>query len=180
MTEFHARRLLVATPRIGDGNFERTVVLLLEHNAEGAIGLVLNRPSSLVVAELLTGWEEAPGVLFSGGPVSPETLIGLSGEWPGCAETGWQRIIGNVGSVNLSLGAEHAADRPGLRIFFGYAGWEAQQLEGEIAAGAWFVVDAESDDVLCDEPEGLWRAVLGRQGNEVSWFRNYPDDPRAN
>ena len=123
MTEFHARRLLVATPLIGDGNFERTVVLLLEHNADGAIGLVLNRPSSLVVAELLTGWEDAPGVLFSGGPVSPETLIGLSGEWPGCTETGWQRILGNVGSVNLSLGAEDVAGRPGLRIFFGYAGW---------------------------------------------------------
>ena len=60
MTGFHSRRLLVATPLIGDGNFERTVVLLLEHNADGAIGLVLNRPSELVVAELLTGWEDAP------------------------------------------------------------------------------------------------------------------------
>ena len=180
MTDFHARRLLVATPLIGDGNFERTVVLLLEHNAEGAIGLVLNRPSSLIVAELLPGWEDAPGVLFSGGPVSPETLIGLSSEWSSGDGTGWQRIIGNVGSVNLTLGAELVADRPGLRIFFGYAGWEARQLEGEIAAGAWFVVDAESDDVLCDDPEELWQAVLGRQGGEVSWFRNYPDDPRAN
>lgn len=180
MTEFHARRLLVATPRIGDGNFERTVVLLLEHNADGAIGLVLNRPSTLVVAEVLAGWEDASGVLFSGGPVSPETLIGLSAEWPGCGETGWQRILGNVGSVNLSLGSEAVADRPGLRIFFGYAGWDARQLEGEIAAGAWFVVDADPDDVLCDDPEGLWQDVLGRQGSEVSWFRNYPDDPRAN
>ena len=57
MTGFHARRLIVATPRIGDGNFERTVVLLVEHNAEGAFGLVLNRPTSLVVAAMLTGWE---------------------------------------------------------------------------------------------------------------------------
>ena len=180
MTDFHTRRLLVATPLIGDGNFERTVVLLLEHNADGAIGLVLNRPTSLVVAELLTGWEGTPGVLFSGGPVSPETLIGLSGEWPGCAEEGWRRILGHVGSVNLSLGAEELADRPDLRIYFGYAGWDAEQLEGEIESGAWFVVDAEPADVLCGDPEGLWRAVLARQSDKISWFRNYPDDPRAN
>lgn len=180
MSEFHARRLLVATPLIGDGNFDHTVVLLLEHTAEGAVGIVLNRPSSLVVSELLTGWEDVPGVLFSGGPVSPESLIGLARHWPGCAESGWTRILGDVGSVDLSLGAEHLAGRPGLRLFFGYAGWDATQLDGEIAAGAWFVVDPEPGDILTDEPEGLWRSVLARQPNEVSWFRNYPDDLRTN
>lgn len=180
MTRFHSRRLLVATPLIGDGNFERTVVLMLEHNADGAIGLVLNRPTSLAVAELLTGWEGTPGVLFSGGPVSPETLIGLSGEWPGCADSGWRRILGDVGSVNLSLGADELAARPGLRIYSGYAGWESNQLEREIDSGAWFIVDAEPADVLCGDPEGLWRAVLGRQSDETAWFRNYPDNPRAN
>ena len=180
MTGLHARRLLVATPLIGDGNFERTVVLLLEHTAEGAVGLVLNRPSSLVIAELLTGWEEVPGVLFSGGPVSPEGLIGLSREWPGSSESGWTRILDDVGSVDLSSGAEQLAGRPGLRLFFGYAGWEATQLEGEIAAGAWFVVDPAPGDVLTEDPDGLWRSVLARQPNEVSWFRNYPDDLRAN
>ncbi|MCY3925754.1 MAG: YqgE/AlgH family protein, partial [bacterium] len=148
MKDFCARKLLVATPMIGDGNFERTVVLMLEHTAEGAVGLVLNRPSPLVVAELLTGWEDMPGVLFSGGPVSPESLIGLSREWPDCAESGWTRILGDVGSVNLSLGAEKLGDGPGLRLFFGYSGWEADQLEGEIEAGAWFVVDPEPGDVL--------------------------------
>ena len=180
MTGLSARKLLVATPRIGDGNFERTVVLLVEHNAEGAFGLVLNRPTSLVVGEMLTGWEGTPGVLHSGGPVSPETLIALSVEWPGCADTGWQRIIGNIGSADLSLGPEHLAETSEVRIFFGYAGWSAKQLEQEIAAGAWFVVDARPDDVLCKDPEGLWQAVLARQATEVSWFRNYPDNPRAN
>ena len=162
MSEFHPRKLLVATPLIGDGNFDHTVVLLLEHTAEGAVGIVLNRPSSLVVSELLTGWEDVGGVLFSGGPVSPESLIGLSRHWPGCAESGWTRILDDVGSVDLSLGAEHLGDRPGLRLFFGYAGWDATQLDGEIAAGAWFVVDPEPGDVLTDDPDGLWRSVLAR------------------
>lgn len=180
MSEFCARRLLVATPLIGDGNFERTVVLILEHTADGAIGLVLNRPSELVVGELLTGWEGTSGVLFSGGPVSPDSLIGLALEWPGCDEAGWTRLIDEVGSVNLSLGAEKLGGKPGLRLFFGYSGWEADQLEGEIDSGAWFVVEPQPGDVLTDEPEGLWKAVLARQPNEVSWFANYPDNLRAN
>lgn len=180
MTALHARRLLVATPRIGDGNFERTVVLLMEHNAEGAFGLVLNRPTALVVAEMLTGWEDTPGVLHSGGPVSPETLIGLSTRWPGCSEAGWQEILGDIGSVDLSRGPEHLGGTPDVRIFFGYAGWSSRQLEQEIGAGAWFVVDANPGDVLCENPGGLWEDVLARQPNQVSWFRNYPDDPRSN
>lgn len=180
MSEFHARKLLVATPLIGDGNFDHTVVLILEHAAEGAVGVVLNRPSPLAVSELLTGWEDVGGVLFSGGPVSPESLIGLSRSWPGCAESGWTPILGDIGSVDLSLGAEQLAGRGGLRLFFGYAGWDAGQLDGEIAAGAWFVVDPEPDDVLTDDPDDLWRSVLARQPNEVSWFGNYPDDLRTN
>ncbi|MCY3952041.1 MAG: YqgE/AlgH family protein [bacterium] len=180
MSEFHARKLLVATPLIDDGNFDQTVVLLLEHTAEGAVGIVLNRPSSLVVSELLTGWEDVPGVLYSGGPVSPESLIGLAREWPGCSELGWKRILDDVGSVDLSLGAEQLAGRPGLRLFFGYAGWDANQLDGEIAAGAWFVVDPEPGDVLTDDPGGLRKSVLARQPDQVSWFQNYPDDLRSN
>ena len=180
MTKFHSHRLLVATPVIGDGNFERTVVFLLEHNADGAIGLVLNRPTTLSVAELLLGWEESSGVLFSGGPVSPETLIGLANEWPSGSEEGWRPILGSVGSADLSQGGAQLTHRAEVRIFFGYAGWEAQQLDQEIAAGAWFVVDADPDDVLSTDAENLWRAVLGRQAGEVSWFSRYPDNPRAN
>ena len=180
MTVFHTHRLLVATPLIGDGNFERTVVLMLEHTTDGAIGLVLNRPMSLGVSEILPGWEDAPGVLFSGGPVSAETLIGLAPELPDGNEEGWRRIWESVGSVDLSQGGAGFAGRAEVRIFSGYAGWESQQLEGEITAGAWFVVDAEPDDAFCDNPEDLWRAVLSRQGGEVSWFEHYPDNPRAN
>ena len=180
MSQFCARKLLVATPLIGEGNFERTVVLRLEHTADGAIGLVLNRPSELAVAKLLSGWENVGGVLFSGGPVSPESLIGLAREWPGGTEMGWTRLIGDIGSVNLSLGASQLGGGTGPRLFFGCAGWKADQLEGELDSGAWFVVDPEPGDVLTDNPEGLWSAVLARQPNELSWFANYPDNLRAN
>ncbi len=180
VTGFHTHRLLVATPLIGDGNFERAVVLVLEHTADGAIGLVLNRPTSLVVAELLPGWDGVEGLIYSGGPVSPETLIGLALESSGGGEEGWRRIWRSVGSVDLSLGGAGFVGRPDVRVFSGYAGWEAHQLEGEITAGAWFVVDAEPRDAICDDPEALWRAVLSRQRDEVAWFRHYPDNPRAN
>ena len=180
MSEFHTRRLLVATPLIGDDNFERTVVLLLQHNSDGAIGLVLNRPSELPVGEVMERWAGTPGVIHYGGPVSTRSVLGLSSRWPGCDEVNWVEVAPDVGSVDLYAGPEAIAGSPDLRIFIGYAGWEAEQLEGEITAGAWFVVDPEPGDVICDDPDGLWRAVLARQPNEVSWYRNYPDDLRAN
>ena len=180
MTEFLTRRLLVATPVIGDGNFERSVVLMLQHNSDGAVGLVLNRPSELAVADVMELWPNTPGVLFYGGPVSTRSVLGLSSHWPGCDEFNWSELAPGVGSVNLHAGAEALSASPDLRIFLGYAGWSAQQLEGEVDAGAWFVVDPEPGDVISDNPEGLWQAVLARQPNEVSWFGNYPDDPRTN
>ena len=180
MTGHHSGRLLVATPRIGDGYFERTVVLLLKHNTDGAVGLVLNRPSELAVAEVMTRWEGTPGVLFYGGPVSTRSILGLSSHRPGCEEFNWTELAPEVGSVDLHAGPEALSGYTDLRIYIGYAGWEASQLDDEITAGAWFVVDPEPGDVLTDDPHGLWRAVLARQPNEVSWFQNYPDDLRAN
>jgi len=82
--------------------------------------------------------------------------------------------------MKLYLGAEQLAGRPGLRRVLGYAGWEAEQLDGEVSAGAWFVVDPEPGDVLTDDPDGLWRSVLARQPDQVAWFQNYPDDLRSN
>ena len=67
-----------------------------------------------------------------------------------------------------------------LRVFVGYAGWSPRQLEGEIATGSWWVVDAESGDPFAEAPELLWRAVLARQPGSLSWMARFPDDPTLN
>ena len=176
-------RLLVATPGLSDPNFSRTVVLLIEHGDEGALGVVLNRPSELEVSEPLPAWADMaaqPPVVFVGGPVSPSSAICL-GRVAVVEGDDWEPVVGPLGAVDLNLEPEEVTPRPELvRVFAGYAGWGPRQLEAEILSGGWFVVDAEPDDVLSPEPGDLWSGVLRRQPGRLAMFANYPDDPSTN
>lgn len=177
--------MLVATPLLTDPNFHRAVVLVIDHGDDGAIGVVLNRPSSLPLAEAMPGWEDvaaAPPVLFAGGPVQPDAVIALgrarTGTLPGA---GWVPIVDRLRVVDLSAGPEVAEDLvEEARIFVGYAGWAPGQLEGEVAAEAWFVADARDVDAFVDDPEVLWSDVLRRQPGELALFATFPEDPSLN
>ena len=182
METSHTGRLLVASPLLGDPNFRRTVVLLLEHGQEGALGLVLNRPSDVVVSSLAPEWSGVtarPGVLFVGGPVQQEAVLAL-----GLANAaGVEGFIPVVGRLGLARGGEGAPGTQGLeeaRLFAGYAGWGAGQLEEEISQQAWFVIDADPGDALSLAPETLWSRVLRRQRGMLALFSTYPEDPELN
>ncbi len=187
-------RLLVATPNLGDPNFERTVILMLEHGDEGALGVVLNRPSGLDVAEPLPEWARAaahPPVVFIGGPVAPSAAVCLARLGRHGGTDGWQQLVGpsgplsgefgSVGTLDLDCDPDEAIPRlDEIRVFAGYAGWGPGQIEGEIAAGGWIVVDAEAGDALSPLPENLWAAVLRRQRGMLALFASYPADPSMN
>lgn len=182
-------RLLVASPVLSDPNFDRAVVLMLDHDAEGSLGVVLNRPTPVGVGDILGAWAELagePGVVFQGGPVSLDAALGVavvpSGRGrPGRGPAGWRRVHGAIGLVDLEEPPELLAGELGsLRIFAGYAGWGAGQLEAELAEGAWYVVDSEPGDVSSPDPERLWRSVLRRQRGELAMVATYPDDPSLN
>lgn len=190
-----AGRLLVATPALADPNFTRTVVLLLDHDQEGSLGVVLNRPSPVGVGDILEPWAELagePGVVFQGGPVSRDAALAVGvvpGEpredgRPGGSNDGplgWRRVHGAIGLVDLEAPPELlAAELGALRIFAGYAGWGPGQLEREVEEGAWYVVDSEPGDVSSPAPEHLWRAVLRRQRGNLAMVATYPDDPSLN
>ena len=178
-----AGRMLVAAPTLTDPNFSRTVVLVLEHNEQGALGVVLNRPSGLSVVEILADWAELaspPSQVFHGGPVSPESALAL-------VRTDRAEVIGvrqlphEVGILDLDTPAELVADAvTDLRVFAGYAGWGDGQLEGEIDEGAWFVVDTLPEDVFTADPQDLWRRVLRRQPHPLSLVASFPKDPALN
>jgi len=175
-----AGRLLVATPNLLDPNFARTVVLILDHHGEGAMGLVLNRPSETAVGDPLPQWREhavEPAVVFVGGPVRQEAAICLA-QSPGAAGTaGWQPLFDRLGTVDLAREpAELGVEIDAVRVFAGYAGWGANQLEAEIDAGAWYVLRAQPGDVMCAEPTRLWRSVLRRQPGVLSAVASYPAD----
>ena len=181
-----AGRLLVATPKLLDPNFLRTVVFLCFHDERGAFGLVLNRPlESAPVREHLPEWSEAaarPAVIFSGGPVEPSHAFGLARLRPTAEapESGWTPVSDGLGIVDLSRPAELLTAVSAVRIFSGYSGWSAGQLEGEIEEGAWFVVDLHPEDPFSEQPESLWRDVLRRQRGDLALFAHAPLDPRVN
>lgn len=177
-------QLLVATPLLGDPNFERAVILLLEHTDDGAVGVILNRPSGAQFIDPLPDWygfAAYPPVVFVGGPVGPGSAIGLARARRPEDTDGFNQVVGTVGTVDLSLDPDQLpVGIEEVRVFSGYAGWGAQQLEEEIEAGAWFVLDAEQDDALSTNPDGLWRSVLRRQRGRVALFANFPPDPTQN
>ena len=189
-SEAQAGRLLVATPMLGDPNFRRTVVLLVEHEAEqGTLGVVLNRPTEIPVGRVLEPWTELttePSVVFTGGPVSPNSALALA-HVPGTDEpVGWHPLDGAPAMTRLGLvdldapPGLLAAAIVSLRVYAGYAGWGAGQLQAEIEEGAWYVVPAEPSDAFHPDPERLWPAVLRRQGGELAYVATYPDDPGLN
>ena len=182
---FHTGRLLVATPAVEGDVFHRSVVLVLHHDEAGAQGVVLNKPLAAEVDSVLPGWQRvvtAPHVLFQGGPVSTSSALGLvtvPGDEP--EPLGVKRLFGSIGLVDLDVPTPVvAAELAGMRIFAGYAGWEASQLEGEILRGDWYVVDAEARDAFTPDPGGLWRAVLRRQRDGLAFVASFPDDPSMN
>lgn len=178
-------RLLVASPSLTDENFSRSVILMLEHGKDGALGLIVNRPTDLDVASVLPAWQPfttKPGRLFRGGPVELDSALGLVAvPGHGAEPTGVRLLIGSVGLVDLEASpAEIVPGLAGLRIFAGYAGWSAGQVEGEIDQGAWHVVDSEPRDAFSDAPERLWRDVLRRQRGRLAMLSSFPDDPALN
>ncbi|MFF3393188.1 YqgE/AlgH family protein [Streptomyces sp. NPDC002669] len=177
-------RLLVATPALADPNFDRAVVLLLDHDEEGSLGVVLNRPTPVGVRDILMPWAGLagePDVVFQGGPVSLDSALGVAVIPGDEGPLGWRRVYGAIGLVDLEAPPELLAAALGsLRIFAGYAGWGPGQLETELSEGAWYVVESEPGDVSSPRPEHLWRAVLRRQRSELAMIATYPDDPSLN
>jgi putative transcriptional regulator len=178
-------QLLVATPSLREPTFARTVIALLEHDDEnGSVGVVLNRPMSVAVSEVVdavTDLVTAPPTLFDGGPVAPTTAIALGRVAPGAEPDGWTYVVPPLVTVDLdhdpSLLAVSVRD---LRVFVGYAGWSAGQLAGEIGEGAWYVVEGLPADPFGASPEDLWSLVLRRQGWPLSAVAVCPLDPTMN
>ena len=183
--EYTTGKLLVATPQIEEGVFHRSVVLMLHHSADGAQGVVLNRPLDADVETVLPGWGthlSRPQALFQGGPVQLDSALGLV-TVPGdeVDPAGVMRLFGSMGLVNLDTPPLLVAPEiAGMRIFAGYAGWSAGQLDGEIRTGSWYVVDAEPRDAFTAEPGLLWHRVLRRQPGDLAWVAWFPDDPSMN
>ena len=175
-------KLLIAGPMLSDPNFWRTVVLVIEHTDEGALGLVLNRPSETTIGEAVGALEDLVDPdqeLYIGGPVQPSSVIVLAEfEDPGDA------ALIAFGDVGVLATGEPGGDRSaGVRIgraFVGHAGWGPGQLDSEVERDDWILEPARREDAFTSDPRELWSAVLMRKGGSYALVARMPPDPSVN
>jgi putative transcriptional regulator len=176
-------RLLISEPFLPDPNFERTVVLLCEHNDDGSFGFVLNKPSILKVKEVLEDVLPLDSTVYVGGPVQQDTLhfihrnstvenaveIASNVNWGGDFET----IVTMCDTSQIAGGD--------IRFFLGYSGWGPGQLNAELEQDSWIVCEFINEQLLFDtDPQIMWRKALENMGGRYSVYSNYPTDPRLN
>ena len=174
--------LLVAGAGLDDPNFRRAVVLVGEHGEEGAMGVVLNRVSTVTVEEAvppMAPLASRDALVYVGGPVQPEAVVVLADfVVPDHAE---MVVVGSIGFLPGEIDdVSEVGELRNVRVFAGYAGWAPGQLEAELEEGSWVVVPADPSDVFTSDPEGLWSDVLRRQGGGLAVLAMLPDDPRVN
>lgn len=175
-------RLLIASPALVEANFRRTVILVTEHTYEGAMGVVLNRPSPAQVGEAVPelapiAGEDSP--VFIGGPVQPEALIVLADFRDRDAAA--TIVVADVGFVSADVDTDVLVQATRqARVFAGYAGWGPGQLEGEIDEDAWIVEPPVPGELFPDDPDALWSEVLERKGGRFALLARMPLDPSLN
>jgi putative transcriptional regulator len=182
MAESLAGQLLLASPTLQDPNFRRTVVLIGVHNADGAMGVVLNRPSTVTVGEAVPQLEPAVSdeePVYLGGPVQPGSVV-LLAEFLDPAQAGLF-VLGRIGFPAADADLEELGEATARRrVFAGFAGWGEGQLDAEVEHGDWIAHSALAEDVFTDVPEDLWSRVLTRKGGHYALIARMPLDPSVN
>jgi putative transcriptional regulator len=182
MEESLVGQLLLASPALRDPNFERSVVLIGVHSEQGAMGVVLNRPSEVTVGEAAPQLQETIDEserVFVGGPVQPSSIVFLA-EFLDATPAG-VLVLGRIGFPSPDAELEEislATER--VRVFAGFAGWGEGQLEAEIADGDWIAQVALPEDVFSELPQELWSSVLTRKGGSYALIARMPMDPSVN
>jgi putative transcriptional regulator len=182
MGESLTGQLLLASPALRDPNFSRTVVLVSIHSEEGAMGVVLNRPSTVAVSEAVPQLERAVAEqepVYVGGPVQPGSIVFLV-EFLDPSPAGLL-VFGRIGFPAPDAGIDELTEASARRrVFAGYAGWGEGQLDAEVKEGDWIADAALPDDVFTDLPEELWSTVLTRKGGSYALIARMPPDPSVN
>ncbi len=174
-------KLLVASPALMDPNFARTVVLITEHNDDGAMGIVLNRPSDTELREVSEDLADIAGngPVFVGGPVQPEAVV-LLAEFSDPTSAAW--IV--AADVGLAAAGRDLDELAGVvrrgRAYAGYSGWDSGQLEAELDVDSWIVEPPLPAELFPDDPEALWHDVLARKGGQYAIVARMPADPSMN
>jgi putative transcriptional regulator len=169
-------KFLVAGRNLTDPRFQETVVLLIDYSAEGATGIIINRPTKVSLSEVLPsmpGLKERADVVFYGGPVESHRMLMLIRSGEKLEES--SRVFGNVyvsasrNTLERMLGS-HKTEKQ-LRVYAGYAGWMPRQLDWELSRGDWLIVSADAGSIFEKKPSEVWRELFRRGSAIQVWNR---------
>ncbi|MBI3501020.1 MAG: YqgE/AlgH family protein [Bacteroidetes bacterium] len=186
-------KLLLSEPFMNDPNFKRTVVLLASHNEEGSVGFVLNRPMELKLGQIIEEFGDTSTPLsagffpvWDGGPVQRDALFyvhtlgdAIPGSIPVVGDLYWS---GNFETVKALIKGNKISENE-IRLFIGYSGWGAGQLQEEIKRNSWLIADATIDLVMnagTSSDAKLWQDILKSMGKEYEIISNFPENPMWN
>ena len=177
-------KILISEPYLGDATFERSVVLLCEHNDSGAFGFMLNKATSLTVNSVLEEQLNFEKKLFLGGPVAQDSLFFLLRQESAILKDSvhikddlyWG---GDFDHLKLLI-QEGKLELDNCRFFLGYSGWSEDQLEQELEKHSWIITDIKSEDMFVKNTDTMWQTVLRNMGGDYKALSNYPIDPRLN
>ena len=176
-------RLLISEPFLFDPYFKRTVILLVEHNENGSVGFILNRPVNVNVSEIVDNFPEFEAEVYFGGPVNQNNLFyvhTLGNALEDCAEVLPGLFWGGNFDRLKDLIIAGKVQPNEIRFFAGYSGWEKNQLKKELKGKSWIVTEATIDQALNGRTKQFWNEVLKKMGSKFAIMSNFPEDPTMN
>jgi putative transcriptional regulator len=176
-------KLLISEPFLLDPNFKRTIILLSEHNEEGSIGFILNKPTDLKLNMVLEDFPEFDATVYFGGPVQINTLqfIHRAGDIiEGSMEIQDGLYWGGSFEILKLLIETKQVEPEDFRFFIGYSGWGEGQLSNEMKTNSWLVTSATNDNIFSNEPDKLWGDVLKSMGKKFAILASFPENPSVN
>lgn len=176
--------LLIAEPAIiGDISFNRSIILLADHTAEGSIGFILNKPLDYTISDLIPE-VDANFTVYNGGPVEQDNLYFIHKVpdlIPNSIEISFGIYWGGDFSKVAELIASNELDEKQIRFFLGYSGWDAKQLKEELKSNSWVVTEnIYKKDIIEKDYESFWKEKMLEFGGEYTIWSNAPEDPSFN
>jgi putative transcriptional regulator len=175
--------LLIAEPFLKDPHFTRSVALICEHDQEGTVGFVLNKPFDETLDSLMSNFEGFPIPVFYGGPVQENTIHFLH-QYPELIPGGQQIMKGIYWGGDFEIASQliknNEIDLAKIRFFIGYSGWSKGQLKDEIKEKTWITTKATSNLIFHSSPDKIWKDSLRQLGGDYEMMINFPIDPQLN
>jgi putative transcriptional regulator len=175
--------LLISEPTLKDSYFNRSVVLIVEHNNDGTVGFILNKQIDIDLNSIVRDFDEIEASVFFGGPVNKDNLFFIHSfgkAIEGALQITNKLFWGGDFTMLKDILRKDKSNLQKVRFFIGYSGWDPGQLQMELDQNSWVVKSMVEDNILSSSPKNLWKDILRNMGNEVALLSFFPENPQLN